>query len=229
MKKIGLISLALVMALGGLGIGYARWSDTLYIDGTVSTASVCIEWIAPATSLDPPDLTPPYENYDWTADPGTIANRHVYGTQAGENDSKDVGSTTVTIVPAAHPDTIEVVLENVYPSYYNNITVHMQNCGTLPIRLRQQTLTYPDPWIPGQFITVPLTFSQVVNIWGPDQYDTISPVIEIKWVTRATGVQLHPGEEMEESWHIHILQAAMQDTTYTFTITQEAVQWNEYE
>lgn len=228
MKRIALICVALVLALGGLGVSYAEWSDTIYIEQTVSTGTVCVEWIAPASSLDPPDLTPPYENYDWTADSGTIANRHVYGTWQGENDSKDVGSTLVTIVPAVHPDTIEVVLENMYPSYYNNISVHLQNCGTVPIKLKEPTLTYPDPWNIGQFITVPLPWSQVINIPGPDQYGDISDVIEIKWATASAGLQLHPGVELEESWHMHILQAARQNTTYAFTITQEAIQWNLY-
>ena len=37
MKKIGLICLALVLALGVLGVGYAMWDKTLTITGTVST------------------------------------------------------------------------------------------------------------------------------------------------------------------------------------------------
>lgn len=42
MKKIGLLSLALVLALGALGVGYAHWTDTIYIEGTVCTGSVDI-------------------------------------------------------------------------------------------------------------------------------------------------------------------------------------------
>jgi hypothetical protein len=42
MKKIGLLCLALVLALGALGVGYAHWTDTIYIEGTVNTGSVDI-------------------------------------------------------------------------------------------------------------------------------------------------------------------------------------------
>lgn len=42
MKKVGLILLALVLALGVLGVGYAMWSDTLFISGTVTTGTVDI-------------------------------------------------------------------------------------------------------------------------------------------------------------------------------------------
>ena len=40
MKKIGLICLTLVLALGAMGVGYALWFDTLYLDGTVETGEV---------------------------------------------------------------------------------------------------------------------------------------------------------------------------------------------
>ena len=39
MKKIGLIVLALVVALGALGAGYAAWSQDLTISGNVSTGT----------------------------------------------------------------------------------------------------------------------------------------------------------------------------------------------
>lgn len=43
MKKISMIMLALVVALGGLGVGYAMWSDTVTINGYVTTGSVDID------------------------------------------------------------------------------------------------------------------------------------------------------------------------------------------
>jgi hypothetical protein len=44
MKKIALICLALVVALGTLGVGFALWSDWLYIDGYVETGYIGAEW-----------------------------------------------------------------------------------------------------------------------------------------------------------------------------------------
>jgi len=40
MKKIGLLALALVLALGALGVGYAAWTDTVTITGNVTTGTV---------------------------------------------------------------------------------------------------------------------------------------------------------------------------------------------
>ena len=44
MKKILLISLALVLALGALGVAGALWWDDLYIDGMVYTGDIGAEW-----------------------------------------------------------------------------------------------------------------------------------------------------------------------------------------
>ena len=44
MKKIALISLALVLALGTLGVAGALWSDWLYIDGYVETGDIGVDW-----------------------------------------------------------------------------------------------------------------------------------------------------------------------------------------
>ena len=44
MKKIGLICLTLVMALGMLGATFALWSDVLFLDATVETGSIGLAW-----------------------------------------------------------------------------------------------------------------------------------------------------------------------------------------
>ena len=44
MKKIALLALALVLALGSLGVGYAMWFEDLYIDGIVNTGTLDGSW-----------------------------------------------------------------------------------------------------------------------------------------------------------------------------------------
>jgi predicted ribosomally synthesized peptide with SipW-like signal peptide len=51
-KKILAISLVLAIALSALGVGYALWSDTLTINGTVNTGSVGIEWSPASITSD---------------------------------------------------------------------------------------------------------------------------------------------------------------------------------
>jgi len=44
MRKVALLCLLVLLALGSAGAGYALWSETLYINGTVNTGHVDAEW-----------------------------------------------------------------------------------------------------------------------------------------------------------------------------------------
>jgi hypothetical protein len=44
MKKIALLALALVLALGSLGFAYAMWYEDLFIEGTVYTGNLDADW-----------------------------------------------------------------------------------------------------------------------------------------------------------------------------------------
>jgi len=210
MKKIGLICLTLVLAMGGLGIGYAAWTDTVTIDGPVTTGEVCYGFKNYFLLSDP--CVPP--TTDWTCDPGFENRRPV-------PEDKNVGCTTATWIDQ---HTVEIILDNTYPCYLVTVSVHTENCGTIPIKLDECVLTY---YIDSTPHTVALPDSQIVYIQGYDQYGGISDVIELKWVN-GTGAQMEPGDELEDSVHIHVLQPAKPDSSYTFTITRTAIQWNEY-
>ena len=58
MKKIGLLALAIVLALGALGVGYAAWTDTITINGTVNTGTLDIDAVYFSGSDIYKDLTP---------------------------------------------------------------------------------------------------------------------------------------------------------------------------
>jgi hypothetical protein len=44
MKKVGLLCLALVLALGSLGFAYAKWSDTVVIEKDIYTDYINVDW-----------------------------------------------------------------------------------------------------------------------------------------------------------------------------------------
>jgi hypothetical protein len=77
MKKLGLIALTLVLALGVMGIGYAAWSQTLLINATVATGEYHVQF--QNISTDKNELT------------GTSAVN--FGTSTGVSD----GPLTITI------------------------------------------------------------------------------------------------------------------------------------
>ncbi len=58
MKKSGFIAIALVVALGIVGVGYAAWSQTLNINGNVGMATMAGEFVLVTTSVTDPNGGP---------------------------------------------------------------------------------------------------------------------------------------------------------------------------
>jgi predicted ribosomally synthesized peptide with SipW-like signal peptide len=129
MKKIGLLCMALVIALGGLGIGYAAWIDTVTIDGTVTTGSVDVEIVALSGT------------WLWKIYPHDSEKIHGWGSgtnpilpsAGGDYDlisyaeaDFDAGDTT--------NDTVDVTFSNICPGMFMvDFLVHYN--GTVPARL----------------------------------------------------------------------------------------------
>ena len=219
MKKIALICVALVLALGGLGVGYAAWSDTLYVDTNITTGEVSWTFNQDVSSNDPGpggNVTGYLSgSLDWTITSGNFSTIH--------RSDKNVGWTDIEYVD---PHNVEVTMYKTYPCYAVTATVHAENTGTIPVNITTPLLTYPDAEHPGNFITVPLPDSTVVYLKGADQYGGFSDVLEFWWVDNI-GDQVEPGGEKETSLKMHVLQPAKPDSQYTFTISVTVEQWNE--
>jgi hypothetical protein len=150
MKKIGFLALALVLALGALGVGYALWQDTVTITGEVNTGNLILG-VKDIGTNDPAD--PP------TADP-QCGNGH-------NEEQKDVAyfvSVNGTLkegCPGYYADITET-FNHVYPYYGPMVTVEIKNCGSVPLRITGMTLT--------NFSGVDLTpwMSFVWTIWDED-------------------------------------------------------------
>jgi hypothetical protein len=119
MRKIVLISLALVLALGTLGVAYAMWDKTLYVEGNVATGEVNAI-ITSIASDDPVGTIDPYYGVlvDMPADP-------VYPR-------KDVADTTAWI-DAEDNQIAHVLIEDGYPCYWVAVHFTVYNNGSIPI------------------------------------------------------------------------------------------------
>jgi hypothetical protein len=212
MKKIGLLCLALVLALGTLGIGYAAWIDTITIHGQVTTGELCWEFVscnlldhyAPVNyGGDYPTATP-----DYTCYPG-------FKDQLYWELDKNVAWGTQNI--SADGKTLAVTLNNAYPCYFNSMSFYVNNCGTVPLKVDHIVIN-------GQIYTKNVPYVQY-DFNGDGAYD-----FEIQWGDN-WGEQIDPGARSPEfSFWMHVLQPCPQSqlNTLTFNITLVAVQWNEY-
>lgn len=160
MKKIGLICLAVVLAVGALGLGYADWSQTLYVDGTVQTGTFYVGLRDVGTNDD--GITGqstycPYVN-DTGLDPGfdRVDHEQVWYTQnvascISENYSRDgdpAGQWVENLVKFNHEGTNfyekEVItITNAYPSYAPGWLTEIACHGSIPAKISSFTLTPP--------------------------------------------------------------------------------------
>jgi uncharacterized membrane protein len=114
---------------------------------------------------------------------------------------KDVGTVTASLIDLDGDgvyDKIEVTIGNAYPCYEAYIDCYIKNYGTIPVKIQ----------------------SIIVN--APSQL-----TVEINWFIYPS-MQIDPGDEVMAEIYVHVLQEASQGSTYTFTGTINAIQWNEY-
>jgi len=212
MKKIGLVVIALILALGSMGLGYAKWNDSVAFTKTVNTGKVCVNAVV-GSNNDPCDspskdkllnvftypITTPYTNY----------------TPYIFTSPKDVACIAVTPDPN-DPNSLVVTVTNAYPGYFGDLEVEVCNCGTVPVKLESIVVTqhsFPlasQPWFgPEQTCDGPIFV---------DTTDGIGTQLDVNGSTQCTAA----------SWKFIVQECAEQGATYTFTITWTLSQWNEF-
>ena len=222
MKKVGLICLALVLAMGALGVGYAMWWDEVTIEGTVDTASL------------------------------TIGFQELFLTEDDEAEGKDVGSITgyMDVQKGLHYiketgeympiyDKIIVSINNAYPCYWTHIIFTIANGGTIPAVITGLDLVDPTGELNFMWTTPPPAspawglFWKDLNgngVYDPpvagDPFQPGERIILVKYVDNF-GVQLEPCDEVKSELDLHVEQAAEQDHVYSFVATISFVQWDE--
>jgi len=237
-KKIGLICLALILALGALGIGYAMWEETLTIDGVVYTGNVDVEFSQ--YSNDPPphgtcaggiyaDPLDPKVCGSWTI-PG-VNGLEPWEYWSGDRWDKNVASTNCTL----DVNSLSIEIDNGYPSYWGSVLFDIDNVGTIPVAVISCNLTDVSGYtIPGG-----------MELDAGERYyvdvDTATPTVHTGTVAAGDDfsfmideynddfTQIDPGDVGYGWICIHVEQDAAQNNTtdYTFTIEIVVCNWNE--
>lgn len=187
--RIGVISLVLVLALGGLGVGYAQWTENLSIAGTVTTAELNWEFTYAGTN-------DPGTSNDENANPGFLNIAPI---------GQHIGSTTATLVNDdgdAGFNKVELTLSTVYPGYYGRVGLNARNNGSLDLKILATILTSPN-----------LTNITLVN---PGHW--MSDELELRFLDNV-GTILTVGQTKGLAFEVLVLDGADQGATYQFTLT----------
>jgi predicted ribosomally synthesized peptide with SipW-like signal peptide len=210
MKKIGLIALIVVLSLGIIGVGYAAWTQTLNVSGTVTAATFGVKF-ENAASNDAGTAVDPSNAGSWTFS-GTGIPPY---TWSGTNLTQNVASTTGVITTVTKTnDTLTITLTNAYPGYFGSVAADVLNTGTVPVKMTavQSAIT---PSGTGTAATdINITYSGVFNDTSATQINA-SSAFQTGFIT--IGVGTEGGASTEPP---------MTGGTYTFTVTLTANQVN---
>lgn len=174
----------LAVILVGFGTAMAMWSETLKVNVYVDTGEVKVKWS------------------DWScSDTGPDPQATDLGFHNEEG--KDVAKCYVTPeIRDEENNTIKlnVTLDNAYPGYSVNITLIVDNIGTVPVKLLS---------------------------WNWSDLSSIDEEALDVNLIRSSDTQIEPGENGTYILQITVLQAANETTTYSFDLELVFAQWNE--
>jgi hypothetical protein len=251
-KKIGLLALALVLALGALGVGYAMWTDTITIHGTVETGSVDInvEYYSGTDiykDLSSDNLT----TYHWLTDAaGNL--KWSSGTPYDPNNADHflvasaATSSTLDLNNEPVDDEIDITFTNAFPSdaLWADFIVHY--VGSVPAHVTADIAVDDET---ADAMLVWLWDNGYIHIWGcmvdiDDYYDEgaqeqvwdlsfTGPVTEplqmhnCDYVKVWLEIDLPQDDELAQIEGCNFTQEDFMSKTWHFTAHIYATQWNE--
>lgn len=181
MKKVGLIALALVLALGTLGVGLAQWTETLDISGNAQTGELDVGFkLFLGCETSPYVTLNPHMCYWWGCgvQSHTFTLDNVYPSfGSGSNPSSDsfffviYTAKNCGTIPAkvdqlniTKPDWLEVTTfsEGVPQEVKDEAIARIQSCAEIPEEDKAATIAViEDDWAVGDIIG-----TQWYNKWG---------------------------------------------------------------
>jgi hypothetical protein len=245
MKKIGLLVLAVVFAVGALGVGYAMWDEEVFIDGEVNTGEVNAGFTMAFTDDDGVEDDPAIDSGD---DGGGTLYDHNGAASSDDpietgpdpdRSDKDVGMSSAEI-DSVDPQAASLTIENGYPCYHTTAYFEITNTGTIPVKVqgKMERANIPhlvswdggSTWAPmpaNTWYAAPFCTIKLVDLDGNGLADFA--IHNMILAAMDIGEQIDPGESVKWGVDMHIEQDFEELGSFTFEEKIQLVQWNEYE
>ncbi len=205
MKRVGLVCLAIVLALGALGVAYAPWTDEVYIEQNVQTGDVAIGFAKAfgVVAYDEKEIA----SISWK----------LTGERLGEDfDGRDIY------------EGVEILIENAYPCIEVWEIVDIASAGSIPVHITDIDVSVrrisPDPEDELEVLWVSGTGEE--GDPAKLQVREGGVVVINLLLINAVGVQLHEGDVTSLEIDKKFKQPMMQDATYVMTIKITGTQYN---
>lgn len=216
--KLSAMFLVSLMALAGIGIGYAAWTDTIYVQGTINTGSVGWHFTAYSGTWVYKDLT-------------TDACEIHPGSWHGDVVGATVGDHLLVARAKAYQGADDhhaiVSFDNIFPCIEFSADVTITYTGSVPGKINSYGF-YDLVQNPGNYWPQP---GDEVKI---DQYTTLTITVydaagNVVPYTNLAGLQLHQGYTIHIVMTIHLPQDnTLMNLNGDFGVYAEVVQWNEF-
>lgn len=204
MRKIGFFALAMVLALGTLGVGYAAWTDTLTIEGTVETGDVDINIVGYSGT--------------WVFK-NTITDELIKRTVPLRLGTHEVLIAYAKAEAGADDEAI-FTYWNLFPSidFVADILIHYD--GSIPAKVTVADITTNDAWLQALWASG----DAYITAYWSDINHTKGAVI-----ADPIGLQLHESNYILIELTIHLPQDnSLMGLSGSFTGEISVIQWNEF-
>jgi hypothetical protein len=243
LKRIGLLALALVIAMGSLGVAYAAWSDTIYVGGTVNTGTVDIDGIQGLSMFV--YKVPGAEDTGYGPETVVIEKTGPDPPTSPPENGILIASATAEFTNN-DSDTAEMHFSGLFPEFDFQAGLEMKYGGTIPVKVYIAEIA---PLEPGDVFYDSDEAALIQELWQLG-IDTKGDETRYGiWIdARVTpfggtegpkvdplGEQLHKNDTAVFTVHIRLPQDPpagsdyqnLTDVNFTGTIT--VIQWNEYD
>jgi predicted ribosomally synthesized peptide with SipW-like signal peptide len=217
MKKLGLLMLVLILALGALGIGYAKWSDTVTITGNVATGNVAVGILDISGGIFSD------EGVDPRVIPGDGGEVFVFVDEFDKDvataTSQDVGDPVCVMSNRQFVTALHETFDQVYPFYAPVAAALLVNCGTLPIKIETVTLANLSD---DDFCMSHIQWQWAIGGGEVTAFGTMDEMLQALEL-----IQVEPGETLVFVYQPVFLEETPQGAALSFDFLFGASQWNE--